>query len=130
MINETTSLSLETVVVLTVDFPGLLNNVAEVNSVKVRKKMTVVNEHDSRAYEEEHVHRVYQQIAPHFSSTRYKVSHVKRTFLGLFCLLVIAVAHSRSFPTSPRTWVGWTRRGVRKWQVSRCESGHLHRCLG
>ena len=28
---------------------------------------------DSRAYEEEHVHDVYQQIASHFSSTRYKV---------------------------------------------------------
>jgi hypothetical protein len=30
------------------------------------------------AYEEEHVHTVYEQIASHFSSTRYKVrqSHV------------------------------------------------------
>lgn len=27
------------------------------------------------AYEEEHVHGVYQQIAQHFSSTRYKVCH-------------------------------------------------------
>lgn len=25
------------------------------------------------AYEEEHVHTVYEQIASHFSSTRYKV---------------------------------------------------------
>jgi tRNA (uracil-5-)-methyltransferase TRM9 len=25
------------------------------------------------AYEEKHVHEVYQQIAQHFSSTRYKV---------------------------------------------------------
>lgn len=27
---------------------------------------------DDEAYEEEHVHQVYQQIAEHFSSTRYK----------------------------------------------------------
>lgn len=28
------------------------------------------------AYEEEHVHAVYQQIASHFSSTRYKVRSI------------------------------------------------------
>jgi len=28
---------------------------------------------NSEAYEEEHVHQVYQQIAQHFSATRYKV---------------------------------------------------------
>ena len=38
--------------------------------------MSVVSEQESRAYEEEHVHAVYQQIAAHFSSTRYKVSQV------------------------------------------------------
>lgn len=27
---------------------------------------------DDEAYEEKHVHQVYQQIADHFSSTRYK----------------------------------------------------------
>jgi len=31
------------------------------------------SEAKSREYEEEHVHDVYQQIASHFSSTRYKV---------------------------------------------------------
>jgi hypothetical protein len=45
--------------------------------------MSLVSEQDSRAYEEEHVHMVYQQIAPHFSSTRYKVSYVG-ALLGLF----------------------------------------------
>ena len=28
---------------------------------------------DEQAYEDKHVHQVYEQIAPHFSSTRYKV---------------------------------------------------------
>jgi hypothetical protein len=45
--------------------------------------MGLVSEQDSRAYEEEHVHVVYQQIAHHFSSTRYKVSRVG-ALLGLF----------------------------------------------
>lgn len=38
--------------------------------------MGLASEQDSRAYEEEHVHSVYQQIATHFSSTRYKVSDI------------------------------------------------------
>lgn len=33
----------------------------------------LLSEDKSRVYEEEHVHDVYQQIASHFSSTRYKV---------------------------------------------------------
>lgn len=38
--------------------------------------METDNSHDAKngeSYEEEHVHKVYQEIAPHFSSTRYKV---------------------------------------------------------
>lgn len=30
------------------------------------------------AYEDEHVHQVYEQIASHFSETRYKVSQFHR----------------------------------------------------
>lgn len=32
---------------------------------------------DPQQYEDEHVHAVYEDIAPHFSSTRYKVSSVR-----------------------------------------------------
>ena len=45
--------------------------------------MSVESEEDSRAYEEKHVHEVYQEIATHFSSTRYKVGY-RGAFLGLF----------------------------------------------
>jgi hypothetical protein len=31
------------------------------------------NEDPEEVYEQRHVHDVYQEIAPHFSSTRYKV---------------------------------------------------------
>ena len=38
---------------------------------------------DDEVYEEQHVHQVYEQIAQHFSATRYKVSsHL--TYLNLF----------------------------------------------
>lgn len=33
---------------------------------------TIVPE-DPQSYEQDHVHTVYDEIAPHFSSTRYKV---------------------------------------------------------
>jgi hypothetical protein len=52
-------------------------------------KMSLASEQESRAYEEEHVHSVYQQIAAHFSSTRYKVSHI-----GI-CLEIFAHYDSR-----------------------------------
>lgn len=31
---------------------------------------------DLQAYEDQHVHAVYDHIATHFSSTRYKVGHL------------------------------------------------------
>ncbi|EZF54502.1 hypothetical protein H112_02726 [Trichophyton rubrum D6] len=36
---------------------------------------------NSESYEEEHVHKVYQEIAPHFSSTRYKPWPIVERFL-------------------------------------------------
>jgi hypothetical protein len=43
------------------------------------------------AYEEEHVHSVYEQIASHFSSTRYKVGILHTSIL-------IHQSHSSPFP--------------------------------
>ena len=40
------------------------------------------DERSGQSYEEEHVHQVYQQIAQHFSSTRYKVSVLRLADLG------------------------------------------------
>lgn len=34
---------------------------------------TSVSESQPQNYEDEHVHKIYDEIAPHFSSTRYKV---------------------------------------------------------
>ena len=42
---------------------------------------SVIPPQDSQSYEENHVHRVYEQIAPHFSSTRYKPWPIVEEFL-------------------------------------------------
>jgi tRNA (uracil-5-)-methyltransferase TRM9 len=34
---------------------------------------------EAKAYEEEHVHSVYEEIATHFSSTRYKVWEIAQS---------------------------------------------------
>lgn len=45
--------------------------------------MATVSSADSEQYEDIHVHRVYEQIASHFSSTRYKVVIPVRKDVGL-----------------------------------------------
>jgi hypothetical protein len=55
----------------------------------------------SEAYERRHVHDVYEQIAPHFSSTRYKVCACVLPHSGLNGVAdppPTAVAHCRCFP--------------------------------
>jgi tRNA (uracil-5-)-methyltransferase TRM9 len=39
-----------------------------------RAVAAAIIDEDPHVYEEKHVHAVYEEIAPHFSSTRYKVS--------------------------------------------------------
>lgn len=47
------------------------------------------------AYEEEHVHSVYEQIASHFSSTRYKVGD------GTFSYSLLSIIHPSLKPHFP-----------------------------
>jgi hypothetical protein len=47
------------------------------SSVKV---VIMSTEATGEAYEEEHVHTVYEQIASHFSSTRYKVRMISTSY--------------------------------------------------
>jgi hypothetical protein len=49
------------------------------------------------AYEEEHVHSVYEQIASHFSSTRYKVGTVHVVLLFLILPSDPSSAYSNKF---------------------------------
>ncbi|KAL1944501.1 hypothetical protein VTO73DRAFT_2931 [Trametes versicolor] len=45
-------------------------------------KATTVSADDPQTYEDAHVHAVYDEIAPHFSSTRYKPWPIIATFLS------------------------------------------------
>ncbi|KAI0636900.1 S-adenosyl-L-methionine-dependent methyltransferase [Trametes polyzona] len=45
-------------------------------------KTTTVSAEDPQTYEDVHVHAVYDEIAPHFSSTRYKPWPIIATFLS------------------------------------------------
>lgn len=71
---------------------------------------------DPRIYEETHVHAVYEEIAPHFSSTRYKVNQVtSRTPLSTNAHP--AVARNSGLPDkSPgrmdRSWFWYRKRKV------------------
>lgn len=80
------------------------------------------------AYEEKNVHEVYQQIATHFSSTRYKVP--------IYCLLhlctsltPLAVARRGTIPSRPAPRRRRLGRGLWKWQVLDCKPERLYRCF-
>ncbi len=73
-------------------------------------KPTIVSSENPQVYEDVHVHAVYDEIAPHFSSTRYKVlrcSSIRAvSFDANFVLLQpwpIIAAFLSSLPTG---WVG------------------------
>jgi hypothetical protein len=77
-------------------------------------------EDDPQAHEDQHVHAVYDKIASHFSSTRYKVSfsisevsHFK--FLSLNCK---AMANYCPLPVYAVRWFCWSRRWNRERQIS------------
>lgn len=81
---------------------------------------TPTDERASEVYEEQNVHEVYQQIAEHFSSTRYKVCSIlssmsiyKRTSLTR----ISAVAHCGTFPPRIIARFHRARCGMRQWQV-------------
>lgn len=77
---------------------------------------------DPQAYEDTHVHAVYDQIAPHFSSTRYKVSQIVRGHISSSNFSP-AVAHNR--PVS--LWYTSRISGARFWYRERQVSGSSSR---
>ena len=71
---------------------------------------------DRDAYEEKNVHEVYQQIAKHFSATRYKVCSPA---IGPPCNSQVnsaatAMAHRGTFSSEPEPRCCWV--GCRMWQ--------------
>lgn len=79
---------------------------------------TVVDD-DPQSYETKHVHAVYDEIASHFSSTRYKVSSVPLYSL-LWCInqYVPAMADNLAIYLVLTHRMGRTRLGDGEWEVS------------
>lgn len=79
---------------------------------------TVVDD-DPQSYESKHVHAVYDEIAPHFSSTRYKVrsssTHPNHSDVKG---LTVAMANHLSIYFVSACGMGGTRLWHREWQVS------------
>lgn len=81
---------------------------------------------EAEAYEEKNVHEVYQQIAEHFSSTRYKVHltplnllYYIYIYLSLFLVTnSIAMANCRTVPPKYHIRRCWSRYWMWEWQVS------------
>lgn len=81
----------------------------------------------SQEYEEQHVHNVYEQIASHFSSTRYKVSlwliHVR------WCYRLTelqALANCPAIPSRASSRIRWPGRWLRKREILDCQPQRLH----
>jgi hypothetical protein len=55
------------------------------------------NPSNSEQYETDHVHKIYDEIASHFSSTRYKVSYVVLVNFGVFFFFQKFTLHSSIF---------------------------------
>ncbi|KAI0079903.1 S-adenosyl-L-methionine-dependent methyltransferase [Panus rudis PR-1116 ss-1] len=64
-------------------------------------KPVVVSEQQPQEYEDQHVHAVYDQIAPHFSSTRYKACRKMGFILSPWPIIAAFLA---SLPTG---WIGF-----------------------
>lgn len=72
-----------------------------------------VENNDPEDHEKRHVHQVYDQIAPHFSSTRYKVRSC--IFLCYIALPTsVAMAHYCRVYDLLAAWIGWL--GFWNWQ--------------
>lgn len=77
------------------------------------------------AKEEQHVHKVYQEIAEHFSNTRYKVS--KRLYLlRSEAPLIPAMADCRTVPPTSASRSNWARYRLRKRKVPASQQKDMH----
>jgi hypothetical protein len=81
-----------------------------------RAVATTIVDEDPHNYEEKHVHAVYDEIASHFSSTRYKVSS-DNAFSLITTTPFLAVAHHRSVHFGSAYWLGRLGFWHREWEI-------------
>jgi len=79
---------------------------------------TAVVADSPQVHEDLYVHAIYDQIAPHFSSTRYKVSLIDFTCPGYSQgLTFAAMAYRHQFPIQPSNRMGGIRFRHREWKI-------------
>lgn len=85
---------------------------------------------NSESYEEEHVHKVYQEIAPHFSSTRYKVCSLSSSIIKInIPNRVSAVANCREVLERYSQWLYRPRCRVWQWEIFESEFQYIYHSL-
>lgn len=77
-------------------------------------------ESQAEVYEQENVHEVYQNIAQHFSATRYKVWRSKPDATSATNGFP-ALAYCARISSKSTARVNWTGRRLWKWQKSNGE---------
>lgn len=78
------------------------------------------------AKEEQHVHKVYQEIAEHFSNTRYKVSKKQEAIPRPKPPLIPAMADCRTVPPTSASRSNWARYRLRKRKVPASQQKDMH----
>lgn len=93
---------------------------------------TVVDDADPQNYENEHVHAVYDEIAPHFSSTRYKVRSSLYGPPGPLDSLMVdctALADHLAVPVLATHRMGRAGLWYGKWKISALARRQTRQCL-
>lgn len=86
------------------------------------------------AYEDEHVHQVYNQIASHFSSTRFKVIHypdmvVRPWAREVYLCLLVAMACSWPFSSIVTSGIGRSGCWLWEWEISYGQKRCVYCCF-
>lgn len=89
-----------TIVAIQPEFP-IIPQLSTRSSKMPDVKPTQVSVDDPQTYEDVHVHAVYDEIAPHFSNTRYKVRWVQDERKSSYSFSCEAVADYRRLPFFP-----------------------------
>jgi hypothetical protein len=89
---------------------GLARNpeaLSTADSKRVGRTSSSISETGAPVYEAQYVHAIYEQIAPHFSATRYKASPPLTEILAAELDAFSALACSIPLPLLPASWEHW-----------------------
>ncbi|CAK5277752.1 unnamed protein product [Mycena citricolor] len=109
------------------DFIPLITHLPLARTIMPTVTLTTPSSSEPAAYEETHVHRVYEQIAGHFSSTRYKPWPVIAAFLESLTPgslgLDAGTGNGKYLPLGPRVFTIGLDRSRNLLQIARTAGG-------